>query len=129
MFARVAPLAFLAFAALFLSADLRAESDAAPAKVLGTVTLEGKPLAGATVTFYPDAKDGKKATGKTNDDGSYILKTGDADGAAPGKYRVTISLKRGDKQLIPLKYADKATTPLAAEVTRSENQYDIKLEK
>jgi hypothetical protein len=129
MFARVAPLAFVTCAALALSADLRAEPDAAPVKVSGTVTFDGKPLDGATVTFHPEAKDGKKATGKTDANGNYTLKTDGAEGAAPGKHRVLISLKRGEKELIPLKYSDRATTPLVVEVAPAVKQYDLNLTK
>jgi len=127
MFARVAPLAFVTCAALVLSAELRAEPDAALAPVQGNVTFEGKPLDGATVTFHPEAKDGKKATGKTDAEGKYTLKTDGAGGAAPGKYRVTISLKRGDKELLPPKYTDTRTSPLVVEVNKGEQVYDIKL--
>jgi hypothetical protein len=127
MFARVAPFAFLVFAALFLSSELRAEPDAALATVSGTVSLAGQPLDGAMVTFYPEAKDGKKATGKTDANGKYTLKTGEADGAAVGKYRVTISLKRGDKEVLPARYSDKDKTALVIDVAKSDNQHNFNL--
>jgi hypothetical protein len=129
MFARAASLAFLAFAALFLSANLRAEPDAALTPVRGKVILDGEPMAKANVTFHPEAKDGKKATGLTAEDGTYVLKTDGAEGAAPGKYIITISLKRGDKEVIPLKYTDKATSDIVVEVTKGQKDYDIKLTK
>jgi hypothetical protein len=129
MFARVAPLAFVTLAALALSADLRAEPDAAPVKVSGTVTFEGQPLDGARITFHPEAKDGKKATGKTDAAGKYALKADGAEGAAPGKYRITISLKRGDKELVPLAYTEKRTSPLVVEVAPEVKQYDFNLAK
>jgi hypothetical protein len=67
--------------------------------VSGVVTLNGKPLAGADVTFVPihEDKESTKAlpssSGKTDDAGRYSLKgPKDAEGALPGKHRVSILL-------------------------------------
>jgi hypothetical protein len=65
--------------------------------VSGVVTLNGKPLAGATVTFSPIAKPGEVnagdgSSGKTNADGEYTLTTSrGVPGAQVGKHRVGIS--------------------------------------
>jgi len=71
------------------------------APVSGKVTLNGKPLAKATVTFQPTAKGGMDAgvasTGETNDQGEYTLKvvgTG-APGAIVGEHRVSITALQG----------------------------------
>jgi hypothetical protein len=62
------------------------------------VTLNGKPLVGATVTFLPVAakgsvQAGNSSLGKTDEDGHYSLQTTrGANGARVGKYRVSISL-------------------------------------
>ncbi len=61
--------------------------------VSGTVTLDGKPLSGATVTFIPTGETrGTDASGRTDGSGKYSLTTpkGQA-GTAAGTYKVTIS--------------------------------------
>jgi len=69
------------------------------APVSGRVTLDGKPLADARVTFFPQraagvntAESAPEAMGTTDADGRYQLKTVfDDQGAAPGPSRVVIS--------------------------------------
>jgi hypothetical protein len=64
-------------------------------KVAGTVTLDGKPTAGATVTFVPveEAAGRRLASGVTNADGHFRLTTFNTnDGALPGEYHVTVTL-------------------------------------
>ncbi len=83
-------------------------------KVSGRVTLDNRPLANARVIFLSVGADGnldpnKEASGNTNDDGRYSLKTliADRDGAAPGPYRVQISrIERGEslRELVPPQY-------------------------
>lgn len=61
--------------------------------VEGTVTLGGKPLADATVTFRPDGSTPgqQPANGKTDAEGRYRLTTfSNGDGAMAGDYRVTL---------------------------------------
>ena len=62
------------------------------APVQGVVTLDGTPVAGATVLFMPDGQDGSRpASGFTSSDGTFRLTTYQADdGALPGKYRVVV---------------------------------------
>jgi hypothetical protein len=67
--------------------------------VSGVVTLNGKPLADATVTFAPVAPDGENnaagdsSIGKTNANGEYTLTTSrGVPGAIVGKHRVRVSL-------------------------------------
>lgn len=59
--------------------------------VTGTVTLDGKAVEGALVTFVPS--DGQKvAIGSTNADGQYKLSTfNPSDGAQPGNYKITVT--------------------------------------
>lgn len=62
--------------------------------VSGTVTINGKPLEGATVQFNPDLaanKDGRYAEDVTGPEGNYKLMTNGRSGIVPGKYKVTIS--------------------------------------
>ncbi len=66
------------------------------APVSGKVTLNGQPLANATVSFQPIAKQGIEAgpgsTAKTNDKGEFTLKVSTGKlGAVVGKHRVIIS--------------------------------------
>lgn len=59
--------------------------------VAGTVTLQGKPVAGAAITFVPTAPDGEAASAITDAAGKYALTTWEAgDGARPGDYRVKV---------------------------------------
>jgi len=61
-------------------------------RVTGTVTLKGKPVAGAAVTFVPTGTEGEAASAISDSEGKYALTTWEAgDGARPGEYRVKIS--------------------------------------
>ena len=75
------------------------------AAVSGKVTLDGKPLARAGVTFQPiGSKDnlnpGEGSAAKTDDNGEYtlVLVFQAKKGAVVGKHRVEISTKPGDPQ-------------------------------
>jgi hypothetical protein len=63
----------------------------------GTVTLDGLPLADASVAFAPKDPEGKPANGVTDAAGKFQLKTflggtaGQVDGAMPGEYVVMVS--------------------------------------
>jgi hypothetical protein len=62
--------------------------------VSGVVTLNGKPVDGATVTFYAvgDEKEGRPAHGITNKEGEFRLSTmGKEDGALPRRYKVVVT--------------------------------------
>ena len=62
--------------------------------VSGTVTLDGKPLEGAILSFLPDATNEKPQTDGgdvTGAGGAFVAKYRNRDGLAPGKYRVTVS--------------------------------------
>ena len=61
-------------------------------KVKGVVTLDGKPLSSATITFNPIAGAGRPANGLSDGDGNFQLTTSSPnDGAAPGEYKVTVA--------------------------------------
>jgi hypothetical protein len=68
------------------------------ATVSGKVTLNGEPLAKATVSFQPIAREGSVESGigsqaKTNDKGEFTLTTSTGQkGALVGKHEVRISL-------------------------------------
>jgi hypothetical protein len=88
---------FAPFALLLLAGCNSTDPSLVP--VSGTVTLDGRPLANATVTFIPkDGTPGFGGVGKTDAAGKYKLKGSrdDANGIPPGEYRVVIS-----KRLMP----------------------------
>ena len=58
--------------------------------ISGKVTMDGKPLPNAIVTFVP-AEGGSSATGQTDDAGAYKLISVLGDGLPPGKYKVTVT--------------------------------------
>jgi hypothetical protein len=65
-----------------------------PVPVRGQVTLDGKPVEGATVTFYAEGndKDGRPAFGYTDKAGEFRLSTlGNEDGALRREYKVVIT--------------------------------------
>ena len=110
--------------------------------VTGKVTMDGKPLAKAAVTFIPQAKPGSEiagnvSSGLTDENGQYTLKAstkdGEKDGAQVGKHKVTISQQQtwgeGDRQLIrdkiPKKY--NIETTLTADVTTDGKPIDFPL--
>jgi hypothetical protein len=96
--------------------------------VHGRVTLDGKPLARATVVFVPVVR-GKESRGVTNDNGEYILKyIREEQGGTVGKNRVQITKLRTHAEssdLVPAKYNRETT--LSAEVTFGDNVFDFAL--
>jgi hypothetical protein len=72
---------------------------AKPVKVEGIVTLDGKPLSGATVTFMPIGENGRTASGRTDTDGSFRLTTYRSDdGAVPGEYKVLVVVQKATEE-------------------------------
>jgi hypothetical protein len=110
------------------------------AKVVGTITFDGKPLSGATVTFQPVSGQ-RVGMGKTNSDGRYALSTyGVDDGTVVGDHRVTVVNREAGsggmpkpgtkppKPLIAERYFDVATSGLTAKVeNRRKNVIDFEL--
>jgi hypothetical protein len=103
--------------------------------VTGKVTLDGKPLAGAHVSFQPQSSAGKQepgvgSYGLTDSNGNFELKLTDSDkpGAVVGQHRVEINIRNdssddGDPRL-------RAAQPrliLPAKYNRlSELKFDVK---
>ena len=83
----------------------------APAKVTGTVTLDGSPVASAIVTFAPD-NDGRLSYGFTDAQGRYKLRfTAQLNGTLVGTHQVRINTgdgippeQGGIPETIPAKY-------------------------
>jgi hypothetical protein len=64
-----------------------------PVPVRGVVTLDGRPVEGATVHFYAEGEDGegRPAFGRTDAAGAFRLSTlGHEDGALPRDYKVVV---------------------------------------
>jgi hypothetical protein len=106
--------------------------------VKGTVTLDGKPVAGAGVMLIPAA--GRPAHAATDQNGNFTMSTfREGDGALPGENAITVSLvktvgatanaeglegdfdpaKIHDEWVIPEKYSKAKTSGLSVEVTAS----------
>lgn len=112
-------------------------------EVTGTVTLDGKPVAGATISFLPSGETGSPSYGKTDPQGKYELGYSfNAMGARLGSYNVEIATSKLSKEeieeikasgeevpetsiAIPDKY--KAANALTAEVKSGPNVIDFAL--
>ena len=113
--------------------------------VKGTVSLNGKPLSSGTVTM--EGGPSKIALmAPIGEDGSYEMRTHEADGLAPGSYKVAVSSQRiaeGDLVVlatdvqkarpagttIPKKYHSVETSGLTADVKPGDNppfNFDLK---
>lgn len=65
----------------------------------GTVTFQGAPVEGATVTFAPQGNAMRAAAGMTDAQGKFVLKTiGEQDGVMPGDYMVTVTKFSSESQ-------------------------------
>ena len=105
-----------------------ARADLIPVK--GKVTYKGQPLAQGSVTFESDDS-GKRATGKLQADGTFVMSTYTAgDGVAAGDHSVIIS--GVDKTLAKdrtfKKYMFRSYRALTAQVTpeKTEFTFDLK---
>lgn len=88
--------------------------------VSGRVTLDGEPLAGATVVFAPSAegmRSGRPSIGETDEEGEFFLTSiSGVDGAVVGEHAVSISTAKVDqntqemisKESLPAKFNEKS---------------------
>jgi hypothetical protein len=86
--------------------------------VHGQVLYRGKPLAGGTIVFTPDAERGGRgplAVGAIDAEGHYFLRTGDNPGAVPGWHRITVAATAPDTSL-PRRYRDPEHSGLSRQV-------------
>lgn len=102
------------------------------ARVQGVVTLDGQPLAGATVAFYPEK--GRAASATTDSQGNYTLQYSDSvRGALVGRHTVRITTAEasadaangGQAERLPARYHDEST--LTAEVKSGSNTIPFEL--
>ncbi|WP_339676407.1 carboxypeptidase-like regulatory domain-containing protein [uncultured Gimesia sp.] len=99
------------------------------AQVSGTVTIDGKPVSGASVIFEPKFQ-AVSASGGTDKDGKFTLMYGDTAGAAIGDYIVRVFHYGDDPELpqeslVPESYG--AGSTLTATVKEGENEIDFDL--
>lgn len=116
--------------------------------VTGTVTMDGKPVADAVLSFQ--LMDGTRgAIGQTDSQGRYTLTTFHSeDGAVPGEYRISVMkfstpppdypVRKSEddenyidfvpKNLLPKKYSDAQKSGLTATVDKERNVIDISLD-
>ena len=114
--AALAGLTCLLLAAAAVGGCGRKGSDMAPTR--GTVTLAGRPVAGAQVTFMaPNAA--RAAYGVTDAAGTFVLSTfGQGDGAIPGTHVVTIT-KPGGEAAGPAMSAEQADAAYSAAMAKA----------
>lgn len=113
------------------------------ATVSGTVTMDGRPLAGSehlrgTVSFLPVGGHGTAAIGYLDENGAYKLSSGSRVGVLPGKYMVSVSATEiipakipgeapSGRAASPARYADAEKSGFTAEVVRGRNTFDYAL--
>ena len=118
--------------------------------VSGTITLDGKPVEGAMVSFIPQkvADVMVNPAGVTDAQGKYELMADDVPGALPGEYKVVISrlamadgkavqiskdkppltlFAAGAKETLPKTYSEAMTTTLKATVPEGGATIDFPL--
>jgi hypothetical protein len=111
--------------------------------VSGTVTLDGKPLAGSenvrvTIMFFPESGTGAPAAALADESGGYTVSTGSQAGLAPGNYVVTLSATEyrpaagggapARRVLTPSRYANPKQSGLRAQVEPGRNKFDFNLQ-
>ena len=113
--------------------------------VSGIVTMDGAPMDGATVMFYPEEKAGGMAgTATTGTDGKFVIVGLKGQrGLVPGKYKVTVTkmkiVPEGEvvgaitdadvRDDLPPHYSDPSQTKLSYRVTGDGQPIEIKLTK
>jgi hypothetical protein len=108
-----------------LLATLVAGCETPYSTVKGQVTLDGKPLKGATVGFYPDQ--GRGSHGETDEAGNYELKyTAQKAGVPAGKCAVRITTATATSlERLPKRYHE--ATELSEEVKPGANVFNFEL--
>lgn len=109
------------------------QATSAGAEATGAVTLDGSPLPGVLVSFYPTGG-GSSAFATTDEAGKFTVETSGAEsGLAPGEYLVTVEAGDSDGEetsssAIPEKYASEATSGLKVTVSEGTgNELTIEL--
>lgn len=101
-------------------------------QVHGAVTMNGEPLANATILFEP-VGGGRTAIGMTDDQGAYSLEySATASGALVGPVKIQISTLNPDDprnfpETVPARY--NAQTELTAEIKKGRQELNFDLQK
>jgi hypothetical protein len=124
---------------LLLSAGCSAKSDQPDLGVVrGTVTIDGKPLEGAVISFSP-TEGGRVSQDKTDAKGSFnLIYIGNTRGAKTGKHsvRITTAYEAVDpttgqmveqEERVPKRY-NSTNTVLAADIKPGKNTVDFDLQ-
>ncbi len=113
-------------------------------RVVGKVTVNGKPLSTGAVTFQPDTTKGNNTphipVGQLDAEGTYKLMSATKAGAPPGWYKVTVSAQEPideknpyapPKYIIHPKFGNVQTSGLAVQVVDkpAAGAYDFKVTK
>jgi hypothetical protein len=96
------------------------------AEVSGKVTLDGKPLSGATVMFVPEK--GFAAAGTLQKDGTFRLISGrPGSGAVIGTHKVAVVPEDPIDERFPKKFRDPQTSGFSADVKAGKNSFEFDL--
>lgn len=134
---------FLTLIGMLMLAGCKSRPEEYPVK--GKVTLNGDPLPGAIVTFFPVGETkGQGGSALTDKEGNYQVSAPHGEGLAPGKFQVTISrslnpdgspadpkltpIESPARETLPAKYSSRDATKLEAEVSRERTAIDFALE-
>jgi hypothetical protein len=94
--------------------------------VKGKITYKGQPLSQGVVTFEPDSGFGRRARGKIQPDGTFVLTTDkEADGVVAGHHQVSVAGtgSRSTKELVPKKYTLRTSSQLTADVDADHTEF------
>ena len=109
------------------------------AEVSGNVTLDGKAVGPGVIVFAQDGAASNPSEGTIQPNGSYFLKTSNAIGLTPGKYRAAVTVfepstaQAGERSyadpvyLTPEKYARQETSGLEFDVKPGRQTIDVEL--
>ncbi|WP_437200791.1 carboxypeptidase-like regulatory domain-containing protein [Planctomicrobium sp. SH664] len=99
--------------------------------VTGRVTLDGKPVPNAYITFTPDGA-GRPSTCRSDEEGRYVLRFSTArSGALVGTHQVRVStadITADDKaiaEIIPARYHRQGSIPVTIEAGRNEINLEL----
>jgi hypothetical protein len=107
--------------------------------VHGKVLYKDQPAGGAVVTFHPEGGTSVTAiptVGRTNEDGTFTLTTGDKEGAPAGTYVVTViwpeevkpkgitTAPPESRDRLQGKYAEARGSALKVEIKKGDNQLE-----